>query len=80
MGLGAEWPTGGAGQPHMVAARLSFRCGVLWNLLVFVSLWISLIKSDILVHLDVFWINPVENTDSPKLVEFVSLNPYTYVW
>jgi hypothetical protein len=23
----------------------------------------------------VFWINPAENTDSPKLMEFVSLNP-----
>jgi hypothetical protein len=27
----------------------------------------------------VFWINPAENIDSPKLVEFVSLNPKTYV-
>jgi hypothetical protein len=27
----------------------------------------------------VFWINPAENTDSPKLMEFISLNPYTYV-
>jgi len=22
-----------------------------------------------------FWINPADNTDSPKLVEFISLNP-----
>ena len=27
----------------------------------------------------VFWINPVEITDSPKLVEFISLDPYTFV-
>ena len=27
----------------------------------------------------IFWINPIENTDSPKLVEFVSLNPKTFV-
>jgi hypothetical protein len=27
----------------------------------------------------VFWIYLAENTDSPKLVEFVSLNPYTFV-
>jgi hypothetical protein len=28
----------------------------------------------------VFRINPAENIDSPKLMEFISLNPYTYVW
>ena len=39
------------------------------------SLWISAFKSHILIHLDVFSINPAENTDSLKLVEFVSLNP-----
>jgi hypothetical protein len=27
----------------------------------------------------VFWLNPSANIDSPKLVEFISLNPYTYV-
>jgi hypothetical protein len=27
----------------------------------------------------VFWTNPVKNTDSPKLVEFVSLNPETFI-
>jgi hypothetical protein len=24
----------------------------------------------------VFWINPLANIDSPKLMKFVSLNPY----
>ena len=28
----------------------------------------------------VFWINPPIVTYSPKLVEFIRLNPYTYVW
>jgi hypothetical protein len=27
----------------------------------------------------VFGIKPAEITDSPKLIEFVSLNPYTFV-
>jgi hypothetical protein len=27
----------------------------------------------------VFWINPVEIKDSPELMEFVSLNPWTFV-
>jgi len=27
----------------------------------------------------VFWINPVENTDSPKFMKFVSLNPKIFV-
>jgi hypothetical protein len=29
--------------------------------------------------LTVFWINPAKNTHSPKLVEFISLNPKTFV-
>jgi hypothetical protein len=28
----------------------------------------------------IFWINPPACKYSPKLVEFISLNPYTYVW
>jgi len=28
----------------------------------------------------VIWIIPAENIDSPKLIEFNSLNPYTYDW
>jgi hypothetical protein len=28
----------------------------------------------------IFWINPLIYKYSPKLVEFISLNPYTYVW
>jgi hypothetical protein len=28
----------------------------------------------------IFWINPSAYKYSPKLVEFISLNPYTYVW
>ena len=28
----------------------------------------------------VFWINPPIVTYSPKLMELISLNPYTYVW
>jgi len=27
----------------------------------------------------VFWINPAENSDSPKLIEFVSLDPKTFI-
>jgi hypothetical protein len=28
----------------------------------------------------VFWINPPAYKYSPKLMEFISLNPYSYVW
>jgi hypothetical protein len=28
----------------------------------------------------VFWINPPAYKYSPKLMEFISLKPYTYVW
>jgi hypothetical protein len=27
----------------------------------------------------IFWINPLAYKYSPKLMEFISLNPYTYV-
>jgi hypothetical protein len=28
----------------------------------------------------IFWINPPAYKYLPKLMEFISLNPYTYVW
>jgi hypothetical protein len=28
----------------------------------------------------IFWINPLAYKYLPKLVKFISLNPYTYVW
>jgi hypothetical protein len=49
--------------------------GDLWNLLVLFSSWIIAFNSDDWVHLNGFLNNPAENKDSPKLVEFITLNP-----
>ena len=42
--------------------------------------WNSVISFDEQVLLGSFLINPPAVTYSPKLMEFTSLNPYTYVW
>ena len=67
----------GVGRPHMSAPRSPLRCGVFLSLLEpsRVVLRISVFLFDDWIPLDSFWINPVENIDSPKLVEIVSLNP-----
>ena len=42
--------------------------------------WFACLECMKVVPGAVFWINPPAVMKSPKLVEFISLNPYTYVW
>jgi hypothetical protein len=54
---GWQW-TQGAGCPHLAVTCPPLWCGVLLSLLVSVSLWISVINSDMYVHLDGFLDKP----------------------
>jgi hypothetical protein len=70
---------GGAGRPHLAACRRPSWCGVFWCPLEPSGVVFVAVKFDSISHFDppyqFFWNNPTENTDSPKLMEFISLNP-----
>jgi hypothetical protein len=70
---------GGADRPHLAASRTPIRFRVFWCLLLSSSVSFVVIKFCPFYQLGppsyIFWNNHTKNRDSPKLMEFISLDP-----